>query len=251
MSLRLDKIDLTVKLEQEEYKQKLSKLQTRIRNLQMKCVKNNIPVVICFEGWDAGGKGGVIKRLIANMDPRYYSIVPISAPTKEELNHHYLWRFWKHLGNNKNWTIFDRSHYGRVLVERLEGFCSEEDWKRALSYEINDFETSLTNYGAIVIKFWLHISKEEQELRLNLRKDDVFKKWKFTDEDIRNRDKWDQYVIAVNDMLAKTNTDLAPWFVIPGNDKLYARIFVLETICEQIKINLQSIKNRERIIIRL
>jgi polyphosphate kinase 2 (PPK2 family) len=235
----------------DDYKKKLPMLQADIRRLQMKSVERKIPVILCFEGWDAAGKGGVIRRLLSQMDPRFYNVVTISAPTREELNHHYLWRFWKSLGKYETWTIYDRTWYGRVLVERIEGFCSQDDWKRALEYEINDFETSLVNFGSIVIKFWLHISKEEQEKRFTARNDDIFKNWKLTDEDWRNRDKWDQYVTSVNDMLAQTNTKQAPWYIVPGNNKLEARIYVLETIIKEVKRNLKKYHKNEAKMIRL
>jgi polyphosphate kinase 2 (PPK2 family) len=191
-------------------------------------------MVIAFEGWDAAGKGGVIRRLSRAMDARYYQLVPIAAPTEDEKAHHYLWRFWKHLPSAGRTLIFDRSWYGRVLVERVEGYATEDEWKRGYS-EINDFEQQLVEHGVILLKFWLHIDADEQMRRFQAREQTGYKKYKITDEDYRNRQHWDDYVCAVEDMIAHTSTDVAPWHLIPANDKRFARITVLETICDALK----------------
>ena len=194
-----------------------------------------IPVVLGFEGWDAGGKGGAIKRLTEAMDPRGYVVNPTAAPSAVEKNHHYLWRFWKagHV------AIFDRTWYGRVMVERIEGFCTKEEWQRAYK-EINDMEAHLAHSGAIVLKFWMHIDKDEQERRFKERMENPEKQWKITDEDWRNREKWDQYEEAVNEMVIRTSTSYAPWIIVEGNDKYYARIKVLESVVNAIERRLKE-----------
>ena len=191
--------------------------------------------VLCvFEGPDAAGKGGAIRRITQAIDARIFRIIPISAPTEEERVQPYLWRFWRHIPRRGRLTIFDRSWYGRVLVERVEGFCSEYDWMRAYG-EINDFEEQLTRKHFLVIKFWLHISKDEQLKRFEERQKTPFKRFKISDEDWRNREKWDQYEAAVCDMIDRTSMETSPWTVIEANDKKYARIRVLETLCDRIE----------------
>lgn len=225
----LQNVDLNVSLTSQEYEEKLEKLQKKIQKLHSKLYHKKIPMILGFEGWDAAGKGGAIKRLTEKMDPRGYLVKPVASPNDEEYAHHYLWRFWKEVPKDGHITIFDRTWYGRVMVERLEGFCTQEEWKRAYK-EMNDMESSFVNEGAIVIKFWLHIDKDEQERRFRARQDDPEKQWKITEEDWRNREKWDAYEIAVNEMLDKTSTPNAPWIIVEGNDKKYARIKVLETV---------------------
>lgn len=230
----LSKVDLTLSLTKEEYKKKLVKCQKRIRYLHSELYRRRIPLVLCFEGWDAGGKGGVIKRLTEKMDPRGFVVNPTAAPNDIEKKHHYLWRFWKAMPKDGHIAIFDRTWYGRVMVERIEGFCSEQEWKRAYK-EMNDMEKDLANAGAVVLKFWLQIDKDEQERRFKERQENPLKQWKITDEDWRNREKWDQYEVAVNEMLVRTSTEYAPWIVVEANNKYYARIKVLETVIKAIE----------------
>jgi polyphosphate:AMP phosphotransferase len=234
----LDKIDLSKTLDKEQYKKKIKEYQKEIRFLEHEAYRKRLPVIILYEGWDAAGKGGNIKRLTEEMDPRGYEVIPVAAPSYIEKSHHYLWRFWKEVPKAGHIAIFDRSWYGRVMVERIEGFCSENEWKRAYR-EINEMESQLTNFGTAVIKFWMHIDKAEQLRRFEERKIDPRKQWKITDEDWRNRDKWDQYEEAVNEMLVKTDTYYAPWHIIESNDKYYARIKVLETVIEVLKNKLK------------
>ena len=225
----LTKADLTLSYTKEEYKKRLKKLQKKMEILHSELYRRRIPVILGFEGWDAGGKGGAIKRLTEKMDPRGFVVNPTASPNDIEKAHHYLWRFWTDMPKAGHVTIFDRTWYGRVMVERIEGFCSEADWKRAYQ-EINEMESHMANFGAVVLKFWLHIDKDEQERRFKERMENPAKQWKITDEDWRNREKWDQYEDAVNEMLLRTSTDYAPWIVVEGNCKYYARIKVLETV---------------------
>lgn len=225
----LDRVDLTVSLEEKEYEERLKKAQVRLRELLFECYDVRMPVIATFEGWDAAGKGGTIKRLLTNLDPRSYEVHAIAAPTDEEKAHHYLWRFWKRLPKAGHLGIFDRTWYGRVLVERVEGFCSEEEWKRAYR-EINEFEHSFTDYGTVLCKYWLHISKEEQLRRFQEREKNVFKQYKLTDEDWRNRERWDLYRLAVADMLEHTSTTAAPWTIVESDDKKWGRVKVIETL---------------------
>ena len=196
--------------------------------------RKRIPVVLCFEGWDAAGKGGAIKRLTECMDPRGYVVHPTAAPDETEKAHHYLWRFWRSMPKDGHIAIFDRTWYGRVLVERIEDFCTEAEWKRAYQ-EINDMEKNLADHGVVILKFWMQIDKEEQKRRFERRQEDPEKQWKITEEDWRNREKWDQYETAVNEMLLRTSTDDAPWIVVEGNNKYYARIKVLETVVKALE----------------
>ena len=224
----LSKADLSLHYTREEYKEKLDKLQKKVEKLHGELYRRRIPVVLGFEGWDAGGKGGAIKRLTERMDARGYVVNPTASPNDIEKAHHYLWRFWRAMPKDGHVAIFDRTWYGRVMVERIEGFCTTEEWKRAYK-EINDMEKDLYDAGAVVIKFWMHIDKDEQERRFRERQENPEKQWKITDEDWRNREKWDQYEDAVNEMLLRTSTDYAPWVVVEGNSKYYARVKVLET----------------------
>ena len=235
----LSKADLSLKYTREEYEAKLDKLQKKIEKLHGELYRRRIPVVLGFEGWDAGGKGGAIKRLTAKMDARGYAVNPTASPNDIEKAHHYLWRFWRVMPKAGHVAIFDRTWYGRVMVERIEGFCTKEEWQRAYK-EINDRERDLGDAGAIVIKFWMHIDKDEQERRFKERQENPEKQWKITDEDWRNREKWDQYEDAVNEMLLRTSTDYAPWVVVEGNDKYYARVKVLKTVVDAIEERLKE-----------
>ena len=201
----------------------------RLRELEFRCFEERRPVIIACEGWDAAGKGGAIKRIIGSLDPRGYSVIPIAAPKGDEATHHYLWRFWTRVPKAGHLAIFDRTWYGRVLVERVEGFCGEAEWRRAYQ-EINEFERSLANYGTVIVKFWFHVAKEVQLQRFKEREALDYKKYKITEEDWRNREKWDAYRTAVSDMITNTSTTYAPWTIVEANDKLWARIRTLRTI---------------------
>lgn len=228
---KLSEVDLDKSISDDEYEKKLGKYQNELSKLQNTLFRKNIPVIIMFEGWDASGKGGAIKRIAKALDPRGYEAIPISAPNSYELAHHYLFRFWKNVPKTGHIAIFDRSWYGRVLVERVENLIKENVWERAYN-EINEFEYELTKSGVIVIKFWLQIDKNEQLKRFNERQNTIEKQWKITDEDWRNREKWNSYEIAVNDMISKTSTEFSPWNIIEANDKKYARTKVLKTIID-------------------
>jgi len=230
----LNQVNLSHTLTREKYEKELNKYQLRIRELEHEVYKKRIPVVIVYQGWDAAGKGGNIKRLVQGMDPRGYEVVTIAAPNDIELSHHYLWRFWTRIPKAGHITIFDRSWYGRVLVEKIEGYCTEEQWRRAYR-EIKEMEAHLANYGTIIIKFWLHIDSEEQLKRFNAREVTPHKKWKINEEDWRNREKWNQYQVAVDEMLFRTNTGYAPWTIIEANNKLYARIKAIKTVIKAIE----------------
>ncbi len=235
----LAQADLTKTVTREEYKERIEKLQDKIEKLHGELYRRRIPVVLGFEGWDAGGKGGAVKRLTAKMDPRGFVVHPTASPNDIERAHHYLWRFWTAMPKAGHVAIFDRTWYGRVMVERIEGFCTKDEWQRAYK-EINDMERDLTDAGAIVLKFWMQIDKDEQERRFKARQENPEKQWKITDEDWRNREKWDQYEVAVNEMLMKTSTTSAPWIVVEGNCKYYARIRVLESVIEAIEERLKK-----------
>ena len=227
-------VDLSVTISDDEYKEKLKKLQKRLSELHNIIYRLKIPVVLCYEGWDAAGKGGNIRRVAYPLDPRGFDVCPIASPEPHELNRQYLWRFWTRLPRSGHICIFDRTWYGRVMVERLEGFCSEKDWQRAYN-EINEFERQLTDWGAVVIKFWIHIDQDTQLARFNDRQNTPEKQWKITDEDWRNREKWPLYEVAVNEMLQKTSTKNAPWYIIESNYKQYARIRTLEIIVKALE----------------
>ena len=221
-------------LTNEEYDLELDSLQKELKELGNKIYRKKIPVIIAYEGWDAAGKGGNIKRLTEALDPRDYVVEPIASPEPHEKARHYLWRFWTRLPKTGHVTIFDRTWYGRVMVERLEGFCSENDWQRAYN-EINEFEKELNEWGAVIIKFWVQIDKDTQLQRFNDRQNTPEKQWKITDEDWRNREKWDLYEGAINEMIDKTSTSFAPWYVLESVDKKYARIKALKIVVEQLK----------------
>jgi polyphosphate kinase 2 (PPK2 family) len=220
-------------MEKDEYVESLVKYQVALGALGYQVYVQQRPVIMVFEGWDAAGKGGTIKRVTERLDPRGYVVHPIAAPQGEDGTHHYLWRFWRRLPDAGQIVIFDRSWYGRVMVERIEGFCSDADWKRAYR-EINQFERELVDYGTIMFKFWLHVSQEEQLRRFSERSTDELKGWKLTSEDWRNRDKWDAYEQAVNDMLLKTSTVTAPWTIAESNCKWYGRVKVLKTLVDKL-----------------
>lgn len=231
---KLADFDLSKTLTDEEYSKRLKELQTELRELHYALYRKKIPVIIAYEGWDAAGKGGNIKRITAALDPRGYIVHPIASPEPHEKARQFLWRFWNRLPKTGHIAIFDRTWYGRVMVERLEGFCSENDWQRAYN-EINEFEKELSDWGAVVIKFWVQIDNKTQLERFTDRQNTPEKQWKITDEDWRNRDKWPQYETAVNEMLQKTNTAYAPWHVLESNDKKYARIKALEIVIKELK----------------
>ncbi|MCX8084124.1 MAG: polyphosphate:AMP phosphotransferase [Calditerrivibrio sp.] len=236
----LDNVDLNVSINKKDYDKELEKFQLKLWGLTWKAHQKKVSTIILFEGWDAAGKGGCIRRITKGIDSRLYQVIQVAAPTDEEKAHHYLWRFWRHVPRFGFVTIYDRSWYGRVLVERVENFATPEEWGRSYS-EINDFEEQLTQYGKILLfKFWLHISKEEQLKRFKERESNPLKQYKITEEDWRNREKWDLYKDAVDDMVAKTSTDIAPWYIIPANDKKYARIEVLKIICTKLEEHLKN-----------
>jgi polyphosphate kinase 2 (PPK2 family) len=230
----LSQVDLSVALTKEEYEEQLPGLQVRLNRLQRAAREQGVPVVIGYEGWDAAGKGGNIRRLIEKLDPRGYDVIPIAAPSAEEKAHHYLWRFWRALPEDGRITVFDRTWYGRVLVERVEGFCTPAEWRRAYR-EINEFEAQLCDFGTVLVKLWLQISQEEQLRRFKEREEIEYKRWKITPEDWRNRERWAQYEPAVSEMLERTSTRHAPWTIIEGNCKYWARVKTLRTVCEAIE----------------
>ncbi len=234
----LESVDLNQHLEQGEYEKQLDRLQNELHLLGYQVYVQKRPVVAVFEGWDAAGKGGAIKRVTERLDPRGYVVWPIAAPQGDDKTRHYLYRFWRRLPEAGQIAIFDRSWYGRVMVERVEGFCSEAAWKRAYS-EINQFERQIVDFGGIMFKFWLHLSKQEQLRRFKEREHTNYKAWKLTDEDWRNRGKWEDYEQAVDDMLIKTSTHIAPWTIVPANDKYFARIKVLKTVVDKLKSELK------------
>lgn len=231
--IRLDDLDQAKSLEQEEYKRLLKKSQLELLNAQLVLREKKKSVIIVVEGPDAAGKGGAIKRVTERLDPRLVRVYSVVKPTPEEYQHHYMWRFWTKLPPDGQIAIFDRSWYGRVLVERVEKFCTEVEWKRAYR-EINEFERQLTDDGAIILKFFLHVTKDEQLTRFKRREADPYKHWKISDEDWRNRDHWAEHNVAAEDMFEKTSTDEAPWIVIPANYKWYARVKVVKAVAERL-----------------
>ena len=231
---KLATVDFNKSLERSDYSARLKTAQSELTRIHNAMYQQRQPAVLVFEGWDASGKGGAIKRTVAPLDPRGYKVAPFGAPNDIEKAHHYLWRFWNEVPKAGHLTIFDRSWYGRVMVERVEEFCTTADWKRAFG-EINDFEKQLVDSGIVLLKFWLHISPEEQLKRFEARTNTPAKEWKITDEDWRNRDKWDQYLEAVDEMLLRTSTDYAPWKIVEAVDKPFARIKVIETAREKLE----------------
>jgi polyphosphate kinase 2 (PPK2 family) len=242
---RLDELDLSLKLSRKEEARRLEAAQERLLALRLRLgglegdARIGPPVLVLFEGWDASGKGGAIKRLVARLDPRHVRVVQFAAPTYDEKRHHFLHRFGPALPGWGGMAVLDRSWYGRVLVERVEGFATKEQWGRAYD-EINGFERTLHAEGMIIVKFWLHISSAEQLERFERRSADPLKRWKFTEEDRRNRKKRREYKLAVEDMLARTDTEWAPWHLVEGNSKRHARVKVLETTIAEIERGMRA-----------
>ncbi len=230
----LASLDMDQSLTKGDYKKQLEKYQGRLNKLAREARAKEVSATLVFEGWDAGGKGGAIRRITHALDARQYRVIPIAAPTDEEKAHHYLWRFWRHVPKSGQITIYDRSWYGRVLVERVEGFANQEQWLRAYT-EINDFEEELSDDDIVIVKYWLHIDKEEQERRFKEREQISYKKHKITEEDYRNRKMWAHYEDAVDDMVTRTSTEYAPWHLIEANDKRFARVKVLKTFCNALE----------------
>ena len=237
----LSSLDMSQVLSKGDYKKKLKKCQARLNLLHREALKKKISTILLFEGPDAAGKGGAIRRITAALDARHYQVIPVAAPTDEERAHHYLWRFWRHLSRAGRINIFDRSWYGRVLVERVEGFAREGEWRRAFA-EINEFEEQLTGHDILLIKYWVHITKEEQLERFTAREQTPHKRWKLTEEDWRNREKWDDYEWAVNDIVEHTSTHTAPWVLVEGNDKRFSRIKVISTFCDRLEAMIKDKK---------
>jgi polyphosphate:AMP phosphotransferase len=235
----LDNVDLTQRLEKDEYREQLAGYQDKLQDLAWRCYRQRRSVVAVFEGWDAAGKGSAIRRVTQAMDPRLYRLVQFGAPSDEERAQHYLWRFWRQLRRDGRATIFDRSWYGRVLVERVEAFATRDEWQRAYS-EINQFEKQLVDHGCIVLKFWIHISSEEQLRRFKARENEPHKRHKITEEDWRNREKWHDYELAVDQMVSRTSTSHAPWTLVSGNDKRHARVQILKVFCKSMKQALEE-----------
>ncbi|MDO5331210.1 MAG: phosphate--AMP phosphotransferase, partial [Bacillota bacterium] len=231
---KLKDIDLSPSLTDEEYDAQLEKLDKKIHKLHNKLYEKQIPFVLAFEGWDAAGKGGAIKRVAYPLDPRSFSVIPVASPLPHEKARHFLWRFYTRLPKTGHVHIFDRTWYGRVMVERLEGYCKENDWKRAYN-EINEFEQDLTNEGVHVLKFWIQIDSDTQLARFTERQNTPAKQWKITDEDWRNREKWDDYEKAIDEMIQKTSTEFAPWHIIEAVDKKYARIKVMQITADEME----------------
>ena len=227
--IRLNDLDQSKSLTQEEYKSQVKQYQLELLNMQLELHEKKIPIVIVIEGPDAAGKGGAIKRLTERLDPRLLRVYSINKPTAEEFGRHYMWRFWSKLPPRGHMAIYDRSWYGRVLVERVEGFCSQAAWQRAYG-EINDFEKMLVDDGTVLVKLWLHVTKDEQLIRFKSRAADPYKHWKIGDEDWRNRKRWNEHIEAAEDMFEKTTTEIAPWTVIPANFKWYARVKSLKVL---------------------
>ena len=241
---RLDEADLSLEYSKKEGGKRLEEVQDRVAALRLtlggQIGSGDVgpPVCVIFEGWDASGKGGAIKRLVYPMDPRHVRVAQFAAPTDEEKRHHFLWRFWPKLPGWGGMAVFDRSWYGRVLVERVEGFASEDEWKRSYG-EIRHFEKSLVEEGTILVKIWMHLSDEEQLKRFEARAENPLKRWKLTDEDWRNREKRGQYEEAVEEMFEETSTELAPWTVIPAENKRYARVAVIETVIDAMEAGME------------
>jgi polyphosphate:AMP phosphotransferase len=235
----LDRLDMTRSIDAKRFDEALERQQGRLNLLQRKAQDEAVSTILVFEGWDAAGKGGAIRRITGALDARDYQVIPIGAPTDEEKVRHYLWRFWRHLSRAGRITIFDRSWYGRVLVERVEGLATEDEYRRAYS-EINHFEEQLVAHGTLLVKFWIHITKDEQLRRFRDRKKFEHKRWKITPEDWRNRGRWGNYTLAVDEMVARTSTRLSPWTLVEGNDKNFARIKVLKTLADRMERRLRK-----------
>ena len=233
-TLVLDTVDLTARIDKDLYEKELERYQAELNGLSRELMKREISCMLAFEGWDAAGKGGAIRRLTHAMPIRSARVIPIAAPTQEERAHHYMWRFWQHVPRDGHTVVFDRTWYGRVLVERVEGYASEAEWSRGYP-EICDFEAQLHEHGIPLLKFWLHIDADEQLRRFEARQQTPYKKYKLTEEDYRNREKWPDYSRAVHDMVVRTSTEHAPWHLIAANDKRWARIEVLRRVCERLE----------------
>ena len=231
---RLAAVNLSQRLSARDYKARMVDLQVRLLKAEYAIFHRQVPVLCVMEGWDAAGKGGAIKRIAGPLDPRGFSVASFAAPKDEEKARHYLWRFWRHLPRAGHLTIFDRSYYGRVLVERVEGFAREAEWRRAYQ-EICEFENQQISFGMVIVKFWLHISPGEQLKRFRGRELDPYRSYKLTEEDWRNRQKWDAYSAAAEEMFARTGTPAAPWTVVAANDKCFARVSVLQTLVESME----------------
>ena len=236
---RLARLDLSLKLSEREYETRMPELQARLHELQAACLKKEVASILVFEGWDAAGKGGAIRRLTPTLDPRAFEVIPVSAPQGEEAERHYLWRFWRHVPPAGSLAIFDRSWYGRVLVERVEGYCTPAEWRRAYG-EIVEFERELVDVGAVVVKFWLHISKEEQLRRFRERGSDHHKRYKIGPDDWRNRKKWSAYEAAVDEMIRRTDRPGARWVLVDAEDKRYARVRILEEVVKALEKGLEG-----------
>ena len=235
----LSGVDLSQSMSGDDYRKELAIQQARLHKLSIEARTRGISTVLAFEGWDAAGKGGVIRRITSALEAGDYRVIPVAAPTQEERKFHYLWRFWRDLPPAGRFVIFDRTWYGRVLVERLEGFATVGEWQRAFD-EINDFESQLVERGIFVAKFWLHVSQDEQLARFQAREETLYKKHKITDEDYRNRERWHEYVKAVDQMVLRTSSDGAKWHVIPANNKQFARIATLKAINKGLARTLQQ-----------
>ncbi len=240
----LSQVDLSLSYTKEEYEAELRQAQIRLRQLEYRMYEHRVPALCVYEGWDAGGKGGNIKRLTEVLDPRGYTVHAFAAPRGEEREHQYLWRFWRDVPKAGHLAVFDRSWYGRVMVERIEGFCKPEEWQRAFE-EINEFERHLTSFGMVLCKFWIHISPEEQLRRFEERAAIAYKRYKLTDEDWRNREKWAEYEVAVEEMLVRTSTLNAPWTVVEGNCKYWARVKTIRTLCDALERALPKTKKKK------
>ena len=230
----LDAMDFSKSMSKKDYRQEIAVCQARLATLHQKAAEKKISTTLVFEGPDASGKGGAIRRIIEALDARYYKVYPFAAPTDVENAHHYLWRFWNCVPRAGRMTIFDRSWYGRVLVERIEQFAGDDEWRRAFA-EINDFEDQLIEHGIVLLKFWLQISKDEQLLRFKAREEIPYKRWKLSDEDWRNRERWDDYALAAHEMIQQTSVMNSPWVLVEAENKPYARIKVLNAVCDALE----------------
>jgi len=230
----LDGLDFSASMTKREYRSELAIWQARVADLHQRAVRKGISIVLVFEGPDAAGKGGAIRQITEALDARYYKVYPFSAPTDTELAHHYLWRFWGCMPRAGQMTIFDRSWYGRVLVERIERFAGDDEWRRAFA-EITDFESQLIDHGTVLIKFWLQISKDEQLRRFKAREETPHKRWKLSEEDWRNRERWDDYALAAHEMIQQTSVKDSPWVLVENENKSFGRIKVLKTVCEALE----------------
>lgn len=241
----LSRVDLSASLDRSSYRKRLAKLQGTLHDLSVTARERGVTSVLAFEGWDAAGKGGVIRRITQSLEAGDYRVIPTAAPTAEELRYHYLWRFWRDLPSAGSLVTYDRTWYGRVLVERVEGLASDAQWQRAYD-EINDFEDHLVERGYLLQKFWLHISPEEQLARFEARENTPYKQYKITEDDWRNRERWDDYAQAVDQMILRTSSDAAPWYVIPANDKYWARVEVLERLTEGLAAAVKRAKGSKK-----